>query len=125
MLPSGGIHLDIAQTHGLGTRGRIKVEIKNVLAARRGYTAGKIGVEAVGSDAKGEVVVLGIDGEPEVGGKGIVIGKVDKIDIISAKALPAVGDEIECVSVGMQEGELLVAGGVDARAEILGKGGQE
>ena len=74
----------------------------------------------VGGDAEGELVVFGVDGQAEVGGLGVAFGEVDEVDVVAAEALPSVGDEIEGVAVGVDEGELLVACGVDAGAEILG-----
>ena len=115
----GCLHLDVAQAHGLGTSGRVEVEVKDVFAARRGDASREVGVEAIGGDAKGGVVFLGVDGETKIGGVGVAI-KVDEIDVVAAKALPAVGGEVEGVPVGMQKGEFLVACGVDASAEVLG-----
>ena len=120
LFPAGVFDLHVAAAHGLGPRGGIEVEDQDVLAARRLDPSGEVGPRAVGGDTEGELVVLGVDGQAQVGGLGIAVGKVDEVDVVSAEALPAVGDEIERVAVGMEEGEFLVACGVDATAEVLG-----
>ena len=76
---------------------------------------------AIGGDAEGKVVVFGINGKSQIGGIGVVAGvEVDKVDVVAAKTLPAVRDEIERVAVGMQEREFFVARGVNAWPKIMG-----
>ena len=47
----------------LGACGRVEVEVEDVFAARGGNATGEVGVEAVGGDSKGEVVVFTVDRE--------------------------------------------------------------
>ena len=70
-------------------------------------------MQPVGGDTEGEVVILGIDGKSQISGIRVAI-EVDEVDIVAAEALPAVGDEVKRVAVGMQEREFLVAFSIDA-----------
>lgn len=48
------------------------------------------------------------------------VGKVGEIDVVAAKSLPAVGEEIEGATVGSKKGGFFVAGGINGSAEIVG-----